>query len=506
MPDFSLETNKESAMRVAILGGPGSGKGTQAKILSERYRVPQISTGDLLRDATKNDQILDEEAKRAMAEGRLVDNTVVLKLLDERLRKRDTKRGFIIDGYPRNIPQAQALDTLLGMLGKTLQIAINIDVDDNALVKRIIGRLGCDHCGAIYSRRFSPPRVKSKCDRCGGMLVSRADDTAKTARVRIAVYHQETIPLITYYRAQHKLRTVPGVGEVDEIHQKLCEVVDLEIRPLEIKTLETAADTNDEINSTIIAGGQINRIELDTTANKTPPKKKPASRAPISPVKTKASTAPAKKTAKRASAKPSETKATDKTLSKKKVPVKKSTQKKQVPSKPISAMATKKKPLGKKSKVAKVVAKQVVKKVAEKITKKIITKNAQKTAPAKKKLTKKSVAKKPTLKKSVIKKTVAKKITKKPASKKPTVRKVADTIAKKTIRKKITKKIPTKKITKKIAEKSTSKKSTASKPTKKTPKKTIRKKITKKHPSKKTAKNKITKKPAKKIAKKKTRK
>ncbi len=255
-------------MRVAILGGPGSGKGTQAKILAERYRVPQISTGDLLREAAKNDKILSRETKKAMVEGRLVDDKVVHELLQERFRKKDTKRGFIIDGYPRSIPQAQSLDTLLGMQGKALQIAINIDVNDDILIKRIVGRLGCADCGAIYNRFFSPPSTKNKCDKCGGRLISRADDTAKTAQVRINVYHRETMPLITYYRAQHKLRTMPGAGEVDEIHQKLCGLVDLEIRPLEIKTLETAADSNDEKISTIIAGGQINRVEVETAARK----------------------------------------------------------------------------------------------------------------------------------------------------------------------------------------------------------------------------------------------
>ncbi|WP_424947364.1 adenylate kinase [Candidatus Spongiihabitans sp.] len=357
-------------MRVAILGGPGSGKGTQAKILAQRYRVPQISTGDLLREALKNDEVLNEETKQAMAEGRLVDDQVVLKLLEERLRKRDAKRGFIIDGYPRNIPQAQALDTLLGMLGKTLQIAINIDVDDNALVKRIIGRMGCDKCGAIYNKHFSPPAVKNKCDKCGGVLASRVDDTAKTARVRIGVYHAETMPLITYYRAQHKLRTMPGAGEVDEIHQKLCEIVDLEIRPLEIKTLETAADTNDEMDATIIAGGQINRVGLEATANQASPKKRTATRATI---KGAAATQASKKTARKKIARK---KAAGKTLSEKKVTAKKSktakktTRKKKAASKSISKAVTRKKPISKKNKAAAIVTKPAATKVAKKTSKK----------------------------------------------------------------------------------------------------------------------------------------
>ena len=291
-------------MRVAILGGPGSGKGTQAKMLAERYRVPQISTGDLLRDALKTDQDLGEKVRQAMAGGRLVDDEVVLNLLEERLRMRDTKRGFIVDGYPRSIPQAQALDTLLGMLGKTLQIAINIEVDDNALVKRIVGRLLCEECGEIYNRYFSPPSHPDVCDRCSGALVSRVDDTVETVKVRIQVYHDETAPLITYYRAQHKLRTLSGMGDMDEIHQKLVDLVDLEIRPLEIKTLEIDPDSDEEEESTIIAGGQINKVVTETRSKKTKRKKKIiVSGKPAGKVRRKRRTKKKKTTTKKAAAK-----------------------------------------------------------------------------------------------------------------------------------------------------------------------------------------------------------
>ncbi len=414
-------------MRVVILGGPGSGKGTQAKILAGRYRVPQISTGDLLRDALKNDETLDEETKQTMAAGKLVDDQVVLKLLEERLRKRDTKRGFIIDGYPRNIPQAQALDALLGMLGKTLQIAINIDVDDDALVKRIVGRIGCDHCGAIYNKHFSPPNVKNQCDRCGGVLVSRVDDTAKTARVRIGVYHEETVPLITYYRAQHKLRTMPGLGEVDEIHQKLCDIIDLEIRPLEIKTLGTAADTSDEMDSTIIAGGQINRVKLDTTANIASPKKKKVTSTTIKGAATKRVTTQASK-------KMTRKKVAGKTLSKKKVAPKKTTGTKTVkkrPTKKIIKKTAKKKAVPKKTARTKTVKKHP--------TKKIIKKTAKKKAVPKKTARAKTVKKRPT--KKIIKKTAKKKAVPKKTARAKTVKKsLTKKIIKKTAKKKAVRK------------------------------------------------------------------
>ena len=256
-------------MRIALLGGPGSGKGTQAKMLSGVYRVPQISTGDLLRDAVAAESPHGMRAKEAMESGCLVDDEIVLSILEERFRMRDIKRGFIIDGYPRNIPQAQALDNLLGLLGRAIQIAVNIDVDNDILVKRISGRFSCKDCGAIYNRHYAPPKVENVCDQCGSSeFLSRADDNLESVKTRLEVYQNETSPLITYYRAQHKLRTVKGEGDKDEIHQKLRDIVDLEIRPLEMHTLETAAEVVQEVDGTIIAGGEINRLEARSKPDK----------------------------------------------------------------------------------------------------------------------------------------------------------------------------------------------------------------------------------------------
>ena len=252
-------------MRIAILGGPGSGKGTQAKMLSDHYRVPQISTGDMLRDAIKAGSDLGIQVTGAMEQGRLVDDEIVLRLLDERLRRKDTKRGFIVDGYPRNIPQAQAFDNLLGLLGRALQIAIYVEVNDDVLVKRISGRFNCENCGTIYNSHFSPAQIDNVCDKCGkSQFVSREDDNPESVKTRIEVYHSATAPLITYYRAQHKLRTLRGDGDRFEIYEKLCEMVDMEVRPLEIKTLDTAEEYVQEEDTTIIAGGKINRVEVDS--------------------------------------------------------------------------------------------------------------------------------------------------------------------------------------------------------------------------------------------------
>ena len=319
-------------MRIAILGGPGSGKGTQAKLLSERYRVPQISTGDLLRDAVKSDKNLGPQVKALMDSGQLVSDSIVSKLLEERLIRKDTRRGFIVDGYPRSIPQAQTLDTLLGMLGKPLQIAINIDVDEDVLVKRIAGRSSCAKCGAIYNEYFFPPKVEGKCDKCDSTkFESRDDDTVETATARIEVYHRETAPLITYYRAQHKLRTLVGAGDINQIYQKLCDMIDLEIRPLQIKTLEVATDTMVEEDTTIIAGGKVNRIKAPakkTASGEKPASKQAASKKPSRRPATKKT--PAKKApAKKAPTKKTPVKPPIKKALAKKPPTKKTTGKKQ---------------------------------------------------------------------------------------------------------------------------------------------------------------------------------
>ena len=370
-------------MRIAILGGPGSGKGTQARLLSEQYRVPHIATGDLLREALKNDKKPGKQVQDAMNAGQLVDDEVVLKLLDERLRKKDTKRGFIIDGYPRNIPQAQSLDALLGLLGRTLQVAVNLNVDDDILIKRISGRMLCAKCGAIYNKHFSPPKSPNVCDECGGKkFSSRGDDNVKTAEVRVQIYHDNTEPLLAYYRAQHKMRTVGGSGKVEEIQEKLCDMIDLEIRPLEIKALETASETPDEVETTIIAGGQINRVEVEKRRKK---KKKRSAK----PTAAK----PAKKAVSKKAAKPATAKKTAKKVPKKKVAkkaAKKVSTKKAAAKKAVSKKPATKKPASKKP--TKIVAKKAAAKTtaAKKTTKKKLTK---KTA-VKKKVAKKKAAKK----------------------------------------------------------------------------------------------------------------
>ncbi len=245
-------------MRLALLGAPGSGKATQAKLLVARHRVAQVSVRELLRESAKT---------RVAKTARTTANDNVIKLLEERLRARDSKRGFIIGDFPRNIPQAQALDTLLGMLGRAVQIAICLKVDDETLVKRITGRMQCAQCGARYNRHYFPPQRHSTCDDCDGNLTATRHRGRKAVSERIALHHQESVALNSYYKAQHKLRTVLANESEDTaaIHRKICDIVDLEIRPLEVTTIEIAAEAAKQESNTVIAGGQINRIESPPT-------------------------------------------------------------------------------------------------------------------------------------------------------------------------------------------------------------------------------------------------
>jgi adenylate kinase len=221
-------------MRIVLLGAPGSGKGTQSKLLIEKYKIPQMSTGDLLRAAVAAGTELGKKAKAAMDAGQLVSDDVVLGMIQERLNKPDARAGFILDGFPRNIPQAQALDAMLARMGQPLQLALLVDVDTEVLMKRLTGRRTCSNaaCGAIYNIYFSPPKSPGKCDKCGSSLTHRSDDNEATVRNRLQVYEQQTAPLVSYYKAQGKLRTVRGVGSVTEIFKNVSDIIEVQMRPL----------------------------------------------------------------------------------------------------------------------------------------------------------------------------------------------------------------------------------------------------------------------------------
>ena len=221
-------------MRIVLLGAPGSGKGTQSKLLIEKYKIPQISTGDLLRAAVSAGSELGRKAKAAMDAGQLVSDDVVLGMIQERLSKPDARAGFILDGFPRNIPQAQALDAMLARMSQPLQLALLVDVDSEVLMKRLTGRRTCSNasCGAIYNIYFTAPKAPGRCDKCGSNLAHRSDDNENTVRSRLQVYEQQTAPLVTYYKAQGKLRTVRGSGSVNEIFKNVTDIIEVQMRPL----------------------------------------------------------------------------------------------------------------------------------------------------------------------------------------------------------------------------------------------------------------------------------
>jgi len=205
-------------MRIVLLGAPGCGKGTQAKMLVEKYGVEQISTGDLLRAAVASGSELGREAKAIMEAGQLVSDKIVLGLISEKLADPGTANGFILDGFPRNLAQAKALDALLKEKNLPLDAAIHIHVEAEEIVKRITGRRSCAKCGAIYNIYFSPPKQEGVCDKCGGTdLTHRADDNEETVRNRLQVYEEQTAPLVTFYKEQELLATIPGTGSIDEI-------------------------------------------------------------------------------------------------------------------------------------------------------------------------------------------------------------------------------------------------------------------------------------------------
>ena len=248
-------------MRIVLLGVPGSGKGTQAKLMAEKYRVPQISSGELLRQAVTEKTELGKRVASIIASGELVSDGIVIDAVTERLRSNESKRGFVLDGFPRTIPQAQQLDTRLGWMNRPLQLVLYFSLSPAVVKKRTLGRLECAECGASYNRYFSPPAKRGICDHCGSKaLAQRPDDNQRAVRARLDAYEQDTAPLITYFKAQHKLRTVEGEGEIQDIFERICEIVDTEIRPLETKVIAT--ETGRECRSnvvTLISGGTVVR-------------------------------------------------------------------------------------------------------------------------------------------------------------------------------------------------------------------------------------------------------
>ncbi len=213
-------------MNLILLGPPGAGKGTQAQMIVERYRIPQISTGDILRAAVKQGSPLGQRAKGFMDRGELVPDEVVIGIIEERLKASDCDRGFILDGFPRTTPQAEALQTILSNLGKRIDHVLNIEVESEELVRRLTGRRTCKTCGAMFHILFHPPRVEGVCDRCGDPLYQREDDREETIRTRLKEYERQTAPLIQYYQNKKLLRPIQGMGGQNQIFEEILRVIE----------------------------------------------------------------------------------------------------------------------------------------------------------------------------------------------------------------------------------------------------------------------------------------
>lgn len=212
-------------MKIIMLGPPGAGKGTQAKQIADKYSIPHISTGDIFRANIKNGTELGKKAKQYMDQGALVPDELTCDLVMDRIQQDDCKNGFVLDGFPRTIPQAEALDAALGKINEKMDYAIDVDVPDENIVNRMSGRRACLNCGATYHLISIPPKVEGICDRCGSEIVLREDDKPETVQKRLKVYHEQTQPLIDYYKNQGILKSVDGTQPMDEVFKAIVTIL-----------------------------------------------------------------------------------------------------------------------------------------------------------------------------------------------------------------------------------------------------------------------------------------
>ena len=212
-------------MRVVFLGPPGAGKGTQTKFLEERYGACQVSTGDILRKAVRDHAPLGKKASEYLDKGELVPDDIMLNLVAERLRERDCEKGFILDGFPRTVAQAEGLEGILEDLGWSLDSVFCIQVPQGVIIQRLSGRRSCRKCGSLYHAVFNPPRREGFCDRCDGGLYQRQDDLEETIAARLRVFEKQTSPLVDFYRKRGLLKEINGVGSVEQIRSRVFQAV-----------------------------------------------------------------------------------------------------------------------------------------------------------------------------------------------------------------------------------------------------------------------------------------
>lgn len=212
-------------MKIIMLGAPGAGKGTQAKMIAEKYHIPHVSTGDMFRMNIKNGTELGMEAKKYMDQGLLVPDELTVRILLDRVSKEDCKDGYVLDGFPRTIPQAQVLEDALDKLGEQIDYAIDVEVPDENIIRRMCGRRACVSCGATYHIEYVPPKKEGICDECGQPLVLRDDDKQETVLNRLHVYQEQTQPLIDFYTEKGVLRSVDGTQDMQDVFKAIEEIL-----------------------------------------------------------------------------------------------------------------------------------------------------------------------------------------------------------------------------------------------------------------------------------------
>ncbi len=212
-------------MKIVMLGAPGAGKGTQAKMIAEKYGIPHVSTGDIFRANIKNGTELGKEAKQYMDQGKLVPDELTVKILLDRVAQDDCKNGYVLDGFPRTIPQANVLDEALTKLGDRIDYAVNVDVPDDNIINRMSGRRACVACGATYHIVYNAPKTEGICDNCGKELIIRDDDQPETVKNRLKVYHEQTQPLIDFYEGKGVLKSVDGTADMKDVFAAIVEIL-----------------------------------------------------------------------------------------------------------------------------------------------------------------------------------------------------------------------------------------------------------------------------------------
>lgn len=222
---FQVFTKEEVTMKIIMLGAPGAGKGTQAKKIADKWGIPHISTGDIFRANIKNGTELGVKAKTYMDQGLLVPDELVVDLVVDRVKQDDCKNGYVLDGFPRTIPQAESLDSALSQIGEKMDYAVNVEVPDENIIRRMSGRRACVSCGATYHLVYIPPKVEGICDYCHADLILRDDDKPETVEKRLKVYHDQTQPLIEYYTAKNILVEVDGTKDMEEVFEAIVKIL-----------------------------------------------------------------------------------------------------------------------------------------------------------------------------------------------------------------------------------------------------------------------------------------